>query len=354
MITFLTGNIFDSDAQAIVNTVNTQGVMGKGLALQFKERYPENYKLYRRACKEGRVRVGRMFITACGSGMFDDERLIINFPTKKEWRNPSQYSYIEDGLADLRKEIYARRIKSIAIPPLGARNGGLCWGVVRRLITDSLADVDCDIRIYEPDAKIISQMEKEKVKLTPARAMLLVVMADMLAEDEMPSEFAAEKICYFLQRFGGADALRLSFDKGIYGPYSGSVRRVLHAMNGSYIMGVQDYSNHPFDDVWITNDALNAAESFLSGCLSRYMEIARRTCKFLSGCYANFMLELLSTVDFIVQHSKSTLSDQELIATVRKALIGWSGRKHTMFNTYDKIALAISHLRSAGLVPPPC
>lgn len=213
--------------------------------------------------------------------------------------------------------------------------------------------ISCDIRIYEPDAKIISQMEKEKVKLTPARAMLLVVMADMLAENEMPSEFAAEKICYFLQRFGGADALRLSFDKGIYGPYSGSVRRVLHAMNGSYVMGVQDYSNHPFDDVWITNDALKAAEGFLSGDLARYMDIAKRTCEFLSGCYANFMLELLSTVDFIVQHSKTTLSDQELIKTVSNALVGWSGRKHTLFNTDDKITLALTHLRAAGLVPSP-
>lgn len=154
MITYVTGNIFDSTAQAIVNTVNTQGVMGKGLALQFKEAYPTNYELYRKACKRGEVVTGRMFITEDEGGLFGRPRVIVNFPTKRAWRAPSEYSYIEEGLDDLRREIAARGIASIAIPPLGAGCGRLSWPRVKKMIEDALGDIDCDITIFEPDSAL--------------------------------------------------------------------------------------------------------------------------------------------------------------------------------------------------------
>ncbi len=130
MITYITGNIFDDNAMAIVNTVNTQGVMGKGLALQFKEKYPQNYLLYKKACKEGNIGIGNLFITETITN--GKKRFIINFPTKTTWRRPSEYSFIQEGLMDLRNKIRDLSITSIAIPPLGSHNGGLDWHRVKQ------------------------------------------------------------------------------------------------------------------------------------------------------------------------------------------------------------------------------
>lgn len=124
MISVVTGNLFDSDAQALVNTVNTVGVMGKGIALQFKEAYPDNYRIYRKACKEGTFSVGQMLVTSVNDIYGGQERYIINFPTKTDWRKPSEYLYIEKGLEALKNEIIERGIKSIAIPPLAPAMAG--------------------------------------------------------------------------------------------------------------------------------------------------------------------------------------------------------------------------------------
>lgn len=356
MISYTKGDIFDSTAEAIVNTVNTQGVMGKGLALQFKERYPANYKAYRAACKAGHVRVGEMFVTEASSGLLSPRRLIVNFPTKTEWRKPSEYSYITEGLVALRTLIESAKIKSIAIPPLGSSNGGLSWPVVRKMIEDALADIDCDVIIYEPNDAIAARMRSEKVKLTPARAMLISVMADMMADEEMPSEFACEKICYFLQRFGAADAFRLTYSRSFYGPYSGSVRHILHQLNGSYIMGVSDMSQHPFDPVWITEDADVPADAYLDSIGGNYKEAVEKTKRLLSGCYANFLIELLATVDFVIQEfggASCAESDSDLTARVIESLHGWSNRKRIMFGTTQNINFAIARLREFGLICVP-
>src|SRR5690554_3848087 len=140
MIRYIKGNILESSAEALVNTVNTEGVMGKGIALQFKKAFPTNFNIYAAACKEGRVEVGKMLVVEdsnleCGS------KYIINFPTKQSWRKPSQYSYIESGLDDLISVINTKEITSIAIPPLGAGNGGLEWEKVKGIIERKLADI---------------------------------------------------------------------------------------------------------------------------------------------------------------------------------------------------------------------
>lgn len=148
MIRRVNGNLLHDDAEALVNAVNTQGVMGKGIALQFKEMFPENYRLYRAACRNGEVNVGRMFVSV--ERIDDRDKIIVNFPTKTTWRLPSRYDYISSGLKALRAEIETRGIRSIAVPALGAGNGGLEWGRVYEMIVDALGDIDCDIRIYEP------------------------------------------------------------------------------------------------------------------------------------------------------------------------------------------------------------
>lgn len=346
MIEYVTGNIFDSEAEALVNTVNTQGVMGKGLALQFKERYPNNFSLYKRACKNQEVRVGKMFISKEIelSGLV---RTIVNFPTKKQWRLPSEYIYIEEGLKELKKEIVSRQIKSIAIPPLGSSNGGLDWNVVKPMIETELKDVECSISIYEPCSVIVERMRKEKIQLTPARAMLISVLSDMIAEDGTPSEFAAEKIAFFLQLFGAKKQFNLSFARGYYGPYSGKVRHVLHHLNGSYIMGMGSLSNKPFDELWLTADAAEVANQYLSlPDNQEYNVIAEKVKTFLRGYYSNYMLELLATIAFLKVNGThlANVAMEKQIEIIGQNLALWSNRKERLFHKTNMIATALSHL----------
>ena len=214
MIHYKIGNLLESEAEALVNTVNTVGVMGKGIALQFKNMFPINFKEYAKACKNKEVNVGKLLITEEVS-LLSGKKIIINFPTKTNWRLPSEFSYIESGLIDLVKEIKERKIKSIAIPPLGAGNGGLDWSKVKLILERHLSEIDCDIYIYEPSESIQEVLKKERVKLTPARAMLLSVLYDLVKNGEFVSEFSAEKIAYFLQRFGGKDVFKLQFQPNL-------------------------------------------------------------------------------------------------------------------------------------------
>ena len=130
MIRFKTGNILAEDAEALVNTVNCVGVMGRGIALQFKNAFPDNFKAYVAACRSGAVRPGRMFVFETGT--LTNPRYIINFPTKRHWRGNSRLEDIKAGLTDLTRQIRERGIRSIAIPPLGSGLGGLEWDVVRK------------------------------------------------------------------------------------------------------------------------------------------------------------------------------------------------------------------------------
>jgi O-acetyl-ADP-ribose deacetylase (regulator of RNase III) len=125
---------------ALVNTVNTEGVMGKGVALQFRRAYPENYEAYRAACARGEVKIGRMFVY--DTGRLGRPRWIINFPTKRHWRSKSSVEDIEAGLADLRDVMPQLEIKSVALPALGAGLGGLRWDDVQPRIEAALGDLN--------------------------------------------------------------------------------------------------------------------------------------------------------------------------------------------------------------------
>mgnify|MGYP000880146280 FL=1 len=146
MIEYKNGDILKEDAEAIVNTINCVGVMGKGLALQFKNKYPENFIQYKQACKEYKVQIGKMFIYH--TEQFINPKYIINFPTKKDWRSNSKIEYIENGLDDLIKVIKELDIKSIAIPPLGCGLGGLDWTIVKQIIETKLSKLECKIIIF--------------------------------------------------------------------------------------------------------------------------------------------------------------------------------------------------------------
>ncbi len=149
MIEIVQGNILEAEAEAIVNAVNCVGVMGKGLALQFKKTHPANFEAYRRECAAGQVQPGRMFIHAMGR--MDKPKYIINFPTKRHWRDPSRYDDIQAGLTSLVEEIRRMGIGSIAVPPLGCGLGGLDWTEVRSLIEAAFAELaGVRVLLYEP------------------------------------------------------------------------------------------------------------------------------------------------------------------------------------------------------------
>ena len=341
MIHYVTGNLLESKAEALVNTVNTDGVMGKGIALQFKNTFPNNYKKYAKACKNNEVKIGKLFV-AEDESMFTGKKMIINFPTKTTWRKPSEYIYIEKGLSDLKRIIKGKNIKSLALPPLGTGNGGLNWNKVKFILEKNLSDISCEIYIYQPGTKIKEVLKKERVKLTPARAMLLSVLYDLVKNGEFVSEFAAEKIAYFLQKFGAKDQFKLEFKPNFYGPYSGKVRHVLYYLNGSYIMGYSSKDKKPFEELELVPDAEKDIIEFLNKKENlKYKEIVEETKKFLRGFYSPFGLELLSTVDFIM-----TEKDINTPETIKKELENWSNRKKTLFNNPRFIEVAVNNLQT--------
>lgn len=337
MIHYVKGNLLESNADALVNTVNTVGVMGKGIALQFREAFPNNYRIYKNACRNNKLHIGELLIVT-DSNLTSGSKLIVNFPTKTHWRLPSEYSYIEQGLIALRREIINRKIHSIAIPPLGSHNGGLDWLHVKHMIETVLADLECDIILYEPTEVIIEKMKSERVKLTPARAMLLLMLADMNINGEFASVFAAEKLIYFMQRFGAKNYFKIDFKPYYYGPYSGNkVSHVLYHMNGSYIKGMGGMENRPFDYIWLTDDAEQEANAFIEEYKDKtLLMICDKTKRFLRGYYSNYSLELLASVDYLLENVESLKNWKSndighVLDVLAQEIQRWSKRKEQIF-----------------------
>ena len=342
MIHYTTGNILDSDAQALVNTVNTIGVMGKGIALQFKKVFPNNFKTYEQACKQKEVTIGKMLVSK-DRNLNTGEKIIINFPTKKDWRKSSEYSYLEDGLDDFLKVIEKEKLKSVALPPLGAGNGGLEWEKVKRILERKLSALDIDIYVYEPTNAIKEYLKKERVTLTEARALLLYVLFDLVRNGEFVSEFSSEKVCYFLQKFGAKKFFKLQFEPKFYGPYSGKVRYVLNYLNGSYLMGYSDMSKKPFDLLTLVADGYESVKSFIESN-AELAEIATKTTRFLNGFYSDFALELLSSIDYLI--AENNTFDKQVIT---HKLSEWNNRKRSMFSNQEYVNFTIDYIQHNSL-----
>jgi O-acetyl-ADP-ribose deacetylase (regulator of RNase III) len=341
MIQFEKGNLLKADVEALVNTVNTVGVMGKGIALQFKETFPDNFKVYQAAVKRGEVRVGSMFVVPLHR--MDGVKYIINFPTKEHWRSPSRLSYIEDGLKDLRQVVIDKKIQSIALPPLGCGNGGLDWAEVKPMIQAVMGDLPIKVVVYEPDAAIAAVLQKENekttVKLTNPRAMLLHLLHEYRALGEEACEFSAEKLAYFLQRFGEPQ-LKLDFAKHIYGPYSGKVRHVLYALNGVFIRGFEQKNIRPFDEFELVGEKRAEIATHLESHLSEAeKKRLAQVSLLIDGFQSPYALELLASVDYILATNPSASPEQ-----VRESIAGWSHRKSKMFQAWQ-IKIAMEHLK---------
>lgn len=239
MISYTTGDILRADAEAIVNTVNCVGIMGRGIALQFKNAFPANFKAYKAACKRDEVQPGKMFVFETGT--LTNPKYIINFPTKRHWRGNSRMEDIDSGIVALAEEIRQRGIRSIAIPPLGSGLGGLNWGDVRPRIEAALHDLpDLDVIVFEPNNAPVTTKSREVPTMTPGRAALVVLMNRYLGGlmDPFVTLLEVHKLMYFMQEAG--EPLRLKYAKAPYGPYAENLRHVLRAVEGHLVSGYAD------------------------------------------------------------------------------------------------------------------
>lgn len=232
MITYTQGNLLEAGAEALVNTVNTVGVMGKGIALMFKERFARNFQLYAAACKAKEVKTGHMFVTETGE--LTGPKWIVNFPTKQHWRSPSKLEWIVDGLHDLRRFLIEKQVKSVAIPPLGAGNGGLDWALVREQIEQVLSGLpDVEILVFEPTVRYQNIAKRSGVeKLTPARALIAELVRRYWVLGMECSLLEIQKLAWFLERtiersLPSDNPLKLQFKAHIYGPFTPKLGFVL-------------------------------------------------------------------------------------------------------------------------------
>lgn len=322
---FTTGNILASNADALINTVNTYGVMGKGIALAFKRSFPDNYKAYRKAYENGELSVGKMFVYKTS---LLSPKVIINFPTKKHWRNKSEMSYIYDGLDDLIEVVQTNDIKSIAIPPLGCGLGGLNWAEVKKVIVDKLSVLqDVDITIYEPGYKSAVQKTKSIDKLTPTRAMYLSLLRQYQMLGEEITTLVVQKLAYFLQRSG--EDLKLSFDKGKYGPYSPTLNRMLEAFNPNYLKYTDDL-NSPYTILQLQGAKFEETDSYVNEHLaSDQKERLSSVSTLIEGFETAFGLELLASVAYARQQCPEC-TKEEIIADIHK----WNDRKAEIMNAH--------------------
>lgn len=343
MIKYIEGDLLSTDAQALVNTVNTVGVMGKGIALQFKERFPSNLNAYITACKKGELVPGKMLVVK-ERVISGEEKIIINFPTKKDWKHKSKYEYIEEGLKDLVEVIKEYQIKSIAIPPLGCGNGGLKWSEVKLLMEKYLNELDdVQILIFEPSDAVKEILKKQElnkdVKLTPARALLLYAMFYYESLGENSSLFVANKLAYLFQRLGEPSFKTLKFQANRYGPYSPQVSHLIHTLNGKYLRGMEQMKLTAFEPIELQYDKVSEVSSFVKKELkSNQVDKLKNLLSLIDGFQSTLSLEILASVDYIKKENPNISKDETV-----KAIQSWSYRKKNLFKE-KYISIAYDHL----------
>jgi O-acetyl-ADP-ribose deacetylase (regulator of RNase III) len=334
MIELRHGDILKAKADALVNTVNTVGVMGRGIALQFRKAFPEMFKAYETACKRGEIEPGT--VRSYDLNRFEQPHYVINVATKKHWRGKSRIDYIESGLRALVDEVKRLGIKSVAVPPLGCGLGGLDWEEVRPLIERAFAPLpDVHVLLFEPKgAPSAEEMAKDEKtpSMTEGRALLLALMRRYLAAVMDPTVTLLEihKLMYFMQEAG--QPLKLSYAKGPFGPYAENLRHVLTHIEGHFIIGYGDAADKPNKAIEPKAHAVAAAEEFLKDRPKTH-ERLERVVKLIDGFETPFGMELLSTVHWVARHEEAASLDDAANKTY-----AWTDRKRMFTPTHIRIA----------------
>lgn len=340
MLTLMRDNLLAAPAEALVNTVNTVGIMGKGIALQFKQAFPDNFAAYHAACRRNEVRPGHMFVVQ--TNQLVGPRLIINFPTKRHWKGKSRIEDIDSGLVDLARVVREYDIRSIAIPPLGCGFGGLDWNDVRPRIEATFEQCpNVHVFLYEPkgapDADTMP-IGTSMPNMTPARAALIGLMAQYVEPGYRLTMLEIQKLAYLLQVAG--ENLHLHFDKEQYGPYSETIHHVLQRLEGHLIRGYGDRS----DGARIT--LLEGADEAARERLDEHHETLDRfdrVAELIEGFETPRGLELLTTVQWIRSHEPDIADNPDQIV---QHVHSWNAHKRTF--PQHQIHSALKRLQEQG------
>jgi len=357
MIRFAEGNLLEAEVEALVNTVNTVGVMGKGIALMFKEAFPANFEEYAAACARGEVRTGAMFVTRPQRRIDGGPKWIVNFPTKQHWRSRARMEWITEGLEDLRRVIDELGISSIAVPPLGCGAGGLDWRrQVRPAIVDALGDLgDVTIVVFEPTPRYHNVAKRRGVrKLTPARALVAELVRRYWILGIECSVLEIQKLAWFLERsierLGRDNPLDLRFVANRYGPYADRLRHLLDDLDGSYLHCERRLADaRPTDTIWFDDGQRERVATYLATEAKPYLAGLEATSDLIDGFESPLGLELLATVDWLLHRADVAPT----VEAVRAALPKWPGgrgagaRKQRLFDD-RMLRLAIDRLTTAA------
>jgi O-acetyl-ADP-ribose deacetylase (regulator of RNase III) len=341
MVELSRGDLLKAEVEALVNTVNCVGVMGKGIALQFRQAFPANYDAYRRAVQAGKMKLGRVLVVPTGSMLYP--RWIINFPTKEHWRQRSRLDAIRAGLDDLVEQIRRLEIRSVAVPPLGCGSGGLDWNVVRPLIEQAFARIpNVEVELFEPQLAPEPESLRVVTKdpgLTRARAAMLALFDAYLQPGFRLTMLEAQKLCYFLQVAG--EPLRLSFTKQRYGPYAEAIHHVLQRLEGHYVRGYGDRSRGA--TMLVLPAAAVKVRAFLEGEPEVRARV-ERVRSLMEGFETPYGLELLSTVHWVAREDAAARGDWTRAAG---GVAAWSRRKRAYFKP-EHVKVAWQRLADQG------
>jgi len=349
MIELANGNLMRAPVEALVNTVNTVGVMGRGIALQFKQAYPAMFRAYEAACNAGDVKLGKMHVFDRG-GLAGDPRWIINFPTKGHWRAASQIKDIDAGLQDLATTIKRLGIHSIAIPPLGCGNGGLDWSEVHPRIEAALAGLpELRILLYPPNGAPEAESMPNRTGrpiMTTGRAALILLIDRYLKGllDPFVSLLEIHKLMYFLQEAG--QPLQLKYEAKPFGPYAPNLRQVLIRLETHYTQGYGDGKDKPSTPIHLLPGAVEEATAFLredTEALARMDRVAA----LIEGFEDPFGLELLSTMHWVTRENlESRINADAAVSAVQ----AWSPRKKMQLKR-EHLLRAWERLQQQGWIP---
>lgn len=343
-IEYKNGNMFDEPTEAIVNTVNCVGVMGKGVALEFKNRWPENYRAYKELCDKNLLVTGQMFVFQ-NISMFDNgsHKYLINFPTKKHWRSKSKISYIEEGLDALILEITKLKIKSVSLPPLGCGNGGLEWSDVKTLIEAKLSNItNTKFVVFVPKEYLVNPEFKLVPKeMTANRATLVKTIGDFeIYFGGHLTRLSIQKLTYFLQCFG--IDFGLNFKKEKFGPYSEVLNNALKSMESKNF--IQGYTTEA-REVTVTSGAFAAAEEYLNSESNLYyLEAIKKLSHLIEGYESPFGMELLASIHYLYKSKNVKTIDDFL-----KEFSNWNKHKRNSFKQ-NEVLCAINRLTEDGLM----
>jgi O-acetyl-ADP-ribose deacetylase (regulator of RNase III) len=354
MIRYTQGNLLESGAEALVNTVNEVGVMGKGIALMFRDAFPDNMSAYAAACRKNEVRVGKMFVTE--NHELTGPRWIVNFPTKKHWRHGTRLEWVQAGLQDLVRVIQEKNIRSIALPPLGCGNGGLKWSIVRPEIEAALSLLeDVDVLVFAPTEHYQNKPKDSGVEvLTVARALILELIRRYSVMGVAPSNLEVQKLAWFLKRSIEAVGLRpiknLTFKPDRYGPFAENLRHQLNALDGSYLHSDKRLSDaRPLDPIYFDDSKADVVREFLSGDEALpYIPALDRASEMIDGFESPLGMELLSTVDWLLMNGC-----EATVGALRSGLAKWPGGQNAgerKLRVFDErlLSLAIDRLVAFG------